>query len=298
MPPFASKHAYAILERACQETGQVAPGAALLRIGENAIFRLTGGSSPIVVRVGRDAARLPIAKRELCFSRWLGGNGAVPVARVHEEIPDQPRMVDGHPVTFWRYVEPQPDRPTVVDLAGILRQLHAFRSSPCDLPPFDPLLNVRERLRRGLGLTDDDQDFLASRCEAVGAALPGLKFVLPPGPIHGDAHTGNLLGGRGAAVLTDFEVCAIGPREWDLVPVAVGRARLGISTGQWQDFVAAYGFDVCAWPGFPVLREARELGMTTWLAQNAAESEDIAREVALRIRSLRDGDHGRTWTAY
>jgi len=298
MSPFTSKHAYTILERACRETGEVFPGAELLRIGENAIFRLAGRSSAIVVRVGRDAGRLPIAERELCFSRWLGGNGAVPVARVHEEIPDQPRMVDGHPVTFWRYVEPQPDQPTAVDLAGILRKLHAFSTSPCDLPPFDPLFNVRARLRHGLGLTNDDRDFLGSRCEAVGAALPELEFELPPGPIHGDAHTGNLLGGRGAAVLSDFEVCATGPREWDLVPVAVGRARLGISTQQWQDFVAAYGFDVCAWSGYPVLREARELGMTTWLAQNAAESEDIAREVALRIRSLRDGDHGRTWTAF
>jgi aminoglycoside phosphotransferase (APT) family kinase protein len=298
MPHFTSKHAYTILERACRETGEAFPGAELLRIGENAIFRLAGTSSAIVVRVGRDAGRLPIAERELCFSRWLGGSGAVPVARVHEEIPDQPRMVEGHPVTFWRYVEPHPERPTVVDLAGILRALHAFRASPCDLPPFDPLLNVRARLRRGLGLTADDRNFLRDRCDAVGAALPELEFVLPAGPIHGDAHTGNLLGGRGAAVLTDFEVCATGPREWDLVPVAVGRARLGISSQQWRVFVAAYGFDVCAWPGYPVLREARELGMTTWLAQNAAESGAIAREVALRIRCLRDGDHGRTWTAF
>jgi aminoglycoside phosphotransferase (APT) family kinase protein len=298
MPPFSSTRAYVILERACQEVGENSAGAELLRLGENAIFRLGGRSSAVVARVGRDLARLPVAQRELCVSRWLERAGHVPVVPVHEAIPDQPRVVDGHPVTFWRYVTPQPERPTVVDLARILRRLHGLEDSPCDLPPFDPLGTVRPRLHHGVGLSDDDRAFLESRCQAVEAALPGLEFVLAPGPIHGDAHTGNLLGGAGAAVLSDFEVTATGPREWDLVPAAVGRARLGITAGQWDDFVAAYGFDVCTWPGFPVFREARQLGMTTWLAQNAGESDAVAHEVALRIQCLRDGDQDREWTAF
>jgi aminoglycoside phosphotransferase (APT) family kinase protein len=220
------------------------------------------------------------------------------VARVHEDVPDQPLVVDGHPVTFWHFVAPQPDRPTIVDLALILRRFHALPASPCDLPPFDPLVTVRRRLDRGIGLAESDHRFLESRCAAIDEQLPEIAYRLPPGPIHGDAHTGNLLGGAGAAVLTDFEVAAVGPREWDLVPVAVGRSRLGITAELWEGFVAAYGFDVSAWSGYPVLREARELGMTTWLAQNAGESEAIAREVALRMRCLRDGDQDREWTAF
>jgi hypothetical protein len=298
MSPFTSAYAYAILARVCREVGQSAEGAGLLRLGENAIFRLGGRSSAVVARVGRDPSRLPVAQRELCLSRWLTGIGHPRVVRVVEEIPDQPRLVDGHPVTFWRYVPPEPDLPGVVDLALILKDLHAHRSSPCALPRFDPLAAVRVRLGRGVGLTEADREFLQSRCQSLDAVLPSLEFVLPDGPIHGDAHTGNLLGGAGAAVLGDFEVASFGPREWDLVPVAVGRARLGITAVQWRAFVAAYGFDVCAWPGFSVLREVRELGMTTWLAQNVGESAAIAREVALRLRCLRNGDHDREWTPF
>ena len=39
-----------------------------------------------------------------------------------------------------------------------------------------------------------------------------------------------------------------------------------------------------------MLRAARELGMTTWLAQNIGESREIADEVGLRVASLREGD--------
>jgi aminoglycoside phosphotransferase (APT) family kinase protein len=296
-PRFTSDSARDVLEEACRVTGLDAAGATLLRLGENAIFRLSEPSSSVVVRIPRDVSRLPVARRELCVSRWLNEAG-VAATRVVDEVPDQPRMVAGHPVTFWRAVDSQPQRPTVVDLAGLLRELHALDDSPCELHQFDPLSTVRPRLERGLDLPAADQDFLAARCKEIAEALSEITPVLPPGPIHGDAHTGNLLGGAGAAVLIDFETFAVGPREWDLVPVTVGHARLGISGADLDEFVAIYGFDVRDWPGYPVLREARELGMTTWLAQNVAESTAIAAEVALRVDSLRNGDLDRAWTPY
>ena len=270
----------------------------MLRLGENAIFHLAGRFSSIVVRVTRDLSRLEIAQRELCVSRWLNGAGQVPATQVHEEIDNQPIVVVGHPVTFWRYVPPAAQKPTVVDLAVLLRGLHNAGESPCDLPRFDPLCTVRPRLDNGLGLSDDDLEFLTARCEAIDQQLPDVEYALPSGPIHGDAHTGNLLGAPGAALLTDFEVCATGPREWDLVPLAVGIDRLGLAPARWEEFVTAYGFDVRSWSGYPLFREVRELGMTTWLAQNATESPAIAKEVKLRIQSLRDGDLNRVWTAF
>lgn len=298
MPPsFTAKYAYRVLDRACQAVGVAAEGAIMLRLGENAIFRLAGRYGSIVVRVTRDMSRLEIARRELCVSRWLNGPGQVPAAQVYEEISDQPIVIDGHPVTFWRYVPPAADKPTVLDLAALLRKLHDAGESPCDLPRFDPLGTVRPRLQNGLGLSDEDLEFLTARCEAIDQQLPDVEYALPPGPIHGDAHTGNLLGAPGAALLTDFEVFATGPREWDLVPLAVGVTRLGLARAQWEEFVAAYGFDVRSWSGYPLFREIRELGMTTWLAQNAVESPAIAAEVKLRIQSLRDGDLERAWTA-
>lgn len=299
MPPsFSAEYAYHVLVQACQAAGVAAEGATMLRLGENAIFRLAGRYSSIVVRVTRDMSRLEIARRELCVSRWLNGPGQVPAAQVYEEIANQPVVVDGHPVTFWRYVEPAEDKPTEVDLAVLLRRLHDAGESPCDLPRFDPLGTVRPRLENGLRLSDDDLEFLAARCDAIDKQLPNVEYTLPPGPIHGDAHTGNLLGAPGAALLTDFEVFAIGPREWDLVPFAVSVTRFGLPPARWEEFVTTYGFDVRSWSGYPLFREIRELGMTTWLAQNAAESPAIAAEVKLRIQSLRNGDLDRAWTAF
>ncbi len=294
---LTSESARLVLEEVCRATGVDAAGARLLRLGENAIFRLSEAAGSVVVRIARDVSRLPVARRELCVSRWLNEAG-VAATQVVDEVPDQPWMVAGHPVTFWRAVEDGPRRPTVVDLARLLRQVHALGESPCELPAFDPLSTVRSRLEHGLDLPDADQDFLAARCKEVAEALMEITPVLPPGPIHGDAHTGNLLGTAGAAVLIDFETFAVGPREWDLVPVTVGHARFGLSGADLDEFVAVYGFDVRDWAGYPVLREARELGMTTWLAQNVRESPAIAAEVALRVDSLRHGDLDRAWTPY
>jgi len=78
------------------------------------------------------------------------------------------------------------------------------------LPPNDLLRAARLRLPSPSG------SFFTARCEAIDQRLPDVEYALPPGPIHGDAHTGNLLGAPGAALLTDFEVFATGPREWDL----------------------------------------------------------------------------------
>jgi thiamine kinase-like enzyme len=122
-----------------------------------------------------------------------------------------------------------------------------------------------------------------------------LKFALPPGPIHGDAHTRNLLTDHGRVVLIDFEAAAIGPREWDLLPTSIAVPRYGLPEKRYQEFAAAYGFDVRSWPGYPVLREIRELTMTTWIMQNVRESQGIAAEFALRVASLRERDSERPW---
>lgn len=294
---FTSADAHAVLDRVCQEIGANPAGAKLLRFGENAIFRLSGPFSSTIVRIARDMTRLPVARRELCGSRWLN-DAQVPATQVLEQVDDQPRVIDGHPVTFWWAVEGNGQPPTVADLGCLLRKLHALSDSPCHLPELDPLSTVRSRLAHGLELAPADLDFLAARCEQVQQEYCRVEPVLPLGPIYGDAHTGNLLGKAGEAVLIDLETFAFGPREWDLIPVTVGHARLGISKAQLDGFNAVYGFDVRYWSGYSVLRQARELGMVTWLAQNVGESPRIAAEVAVRIDSLRRGDYDARWVAF
>jgi thiamine kinase-like enzyme len=135
-------------------------------------------------------------------------------------------------------------------------------------------------------------------CDEMEKRLAGLEFALPSGPIHGDAHTANLLADRGRLVLLDFESSALGPREWDLLPTAIGVDRYGLSEDAYQAFAGTYGFDVRGWAGYPVLRRVRELTMTTWMGQNAGTSPAHAAEFARRVASLRDEEFERGWNFF
>ncbi len=66
------------------------------------------------------------------------------------------------------------------------------------------------------------------------------------------------------------------------------------SSEQYRAFVAAYGFDVTQWSGFPTIEEVHQLKMTTWIMQNIEESEEIAEEHESRMRTIRDGKPS-TW---
>jgi aminoglycoside phosphotransferase (APT) family kinase protein len=301
MPPdeatrrnFTSAAAEAVFAKACQAIGLPAEGAELVRLGENAIFRLS--SKPLVVRVARSAERLPIVHMELCVARWLDGAG-VAVARPYDGV-EQPMVVDSHPVSVWHLIDDGPQRPGLVDLALLLRQVHNLDDGPCQLPKLDPLSVSEQRIQTVTGLEDGDRSFLIEWCRELRDRFDRLHFALSPGFVHGDAHTGNLMGEPGRAILIDFEGAAIGPREWDLVAIAVSRSRFGLAEGAYQRFVNTYGFDVVTWEGFGVLRDMRELYMTAWLMQNLSQGPAIAAEVALRIESMRVGDTGREWHAF
>jgi aminoglycoside phosphotransferase (APT) family kinase protein len=291
---FSSSAVLPTLRAACSQTGFSSDGAELLRLGENAIYRLAG--APIVVRIARSADRLRRVEKELCIARWLAA-ADVPAVRVYEEV-DQPLLVDGRPVSFWHAVTGGDPAPTFADLARLLKAFHNVGDCPCDLAGFDPLRTSASRLAAAEGLAAGDRDFLRARCSELNEWLPQLEFALPGGPIHGDAHTRNLLTDNGQVVLLDFEASAVGPREWDLLPTAIATDRYGLAEEQYLQFAGAYGFDVRGWPGYPVLREIRELTMTTWIMQNVGESPAAAAEFGLRVSSLRERDFGRAWNFF
>jgi Ser/Thr protein kinase RdoA (MazF antagonist) len=282
-----------VLADACALAGLSSDGAELLRLGENAIYRLAG--APVVVRIARSADRLGRVQKELCVARWLAAGG-VPAVRVEDEI-DQPLLVDGHPVSFWRAVNGGPE-PTQDDLARLLAAFHVLPDCPCDLPSFDPFGPSASRLSRARGVAPSDLEFLRTLCADLNEQFRDLTFALPVGPIHGDAHTGNLLGDGDQVVISDFESSAIGPREWDLLPTAIAVERYGLAEDRYRQFAVAYGFDVRGWSGYALLREVRELTMTTWIMQNIGESAAIAAEFARRVGSLRDQDWQRPWNFF
>jgi Ser/Thr protein kinase RdoA (MazF antagonist) len=291
---FSSSAVLPILQQACQQAGLPSARAELLRLGENAIYQLA--SQPVVVRIARSADRMPRIERELCIARWLAA-ADVPTIRVYEDI-EQPLLVGGHPVSFWRAVTGGAPEPNHIDLARLLAAFHALPNCPCNLAAFDPIRVSEARLSVATNIDRTDSDFLHDRCADLDQQLKHLDFALPTGPIHGDAHTRNLLTDHGQVVLLDFESSVIGPREWDLLPQAVAVDRYGLSESQYREFADAYGFDVRAWDGYPVLREVRELGMTTWIMQNVGESPAAAAEFALRVASLRERDTHRVWNFF
>jgi aminoglycoside phosphotransferase (APT) family kinase protein len=282
------------LRLACQAAGLSVDGAVLMRLGENAIYVLPVNG--VAVRIARSVADLAKVEKELRVARWLADQG-FPAVRVADEVGDQPLHADGRVVSFWCAVPRDEASPTVEDLSVLLRRFHSLPSPPIELPVFDPFAAVPARLRHAV-VDGNDLRFLDSLHERLQEGYERLEFSNPVGLIHGDAHRGNVLIRNGAPILLDFEVVAIGPREWDLVPTALAVDRFQLAEAAYRSFAATYGRDVTEWTGYPVLRAIRELTMTTWLMQNVEEDPAVAAEFALRVASLREGDLGRNWHAF
>jgi len=294
---FSAAETRRTLEIACNAAGLNAQGAELLRIGENAIYRLR--SAPLVARIARTVDYLPAVEAEVAVTRWLE-SGGFPAARLAGPA-GQPVIADGRPVTFWELVSEQTEYGTVAELAVLLRRLHGLDPPPSlVLPELRPFARVGARID-GADLAERDRLFLRDRLAELREAYARLEFALPAGLIHGDANIGNIIRRQvdGVAVLIDWDGVAAGPREWDLVLTAMYFERFGWHNEQeYRDFVTGYGFDVMSWPGYPVLRSIRELIMVAWLAQNTRESPEIAAEVTKRIEDLRGGDGPRDWAPF
>ncbi|MFG3031136.1 aminoglycoside phosphotransferase family protein [Streptomyces sp. NPDC048253] len=290
---FTSATASRVMRAACRAGGLDDEGAELIRLGENALFRLA--SVPVVVRVARGKEWLPKAQREVTVSRWLTGEG-FPATRAVEDL-EQPLLIEGHPVTFWHLIVEGDRKATYGELGGILRDLHAMTvPAGLDLPAYEPFDKSVLRLERAQ-IPADDKAFLRKRERELRDKFAELRFESPKGPVHGDAHVQNLMvNEQGQVILIDFEFFAFDHPEWDLMVTAVEHHSLGWQTGeQYADFVRAYGRDLYDWHGYDTLRGLQEFGMTTWLMQNVQEDEGTAAEYRRRMDGLRNDDAPRDW---
>ncbi|RZT89060.1 Ser/Thr protein kinase RdoA (MazF antagonist) [Pseudonocardia sediminis] len=251
------------------------------------------------MRIARSMARWSDAVKEAQASRWLDGCGVL-VCRLASG--DQPIEVDGHPVTFWEFIDGRRGRPSDVrqlgDLVGRIHRL--LHPAEFVLPRFNPLGRVAARIEDA-PIPDVDRRVLTEMLDEIAAQLPRLDFPHAPTVIHGDAHVQNLMvPADGKPILIDLENVAIGHPEWDLAVTATEWQVAGFWTDeQYQEFVEGYGgFDVTSWSGFEVLRRAQAIKMTTWLMQNVNESQEIRDEYELRMRTIRDGEPLRCWTPF
>ena len=281
--PLDPDNATGALMEACAAAGLDPTDAELIRLGESAVFRLR--TSPVVVRVGRSSSRLKEAEREVAIARWLTTER---VPAVHALDVYQPIAVGGRVVTFWESVSDLQEYGTTSELAALLRQLHQL-TPPMELPPLDPFGRINDRIEGLTTISETDRGFLRRRAAGLVDAYARLSFSLPLGVIHGDASVGNVFRDkRGQALLGDLDGFVVGPREWDLLQTAIYYDRFGWHTErEYRAFADTYGYDVMAWPGYPVMRDVRELLMVTWLAQNAAASREVAAELAKRVSTLK-----------
>lgn len=296
LTPLDRYNALRALTTACSMVG-IDPGdAELIRLGENAVFRLL--SSSVVARVARDVGRLPASEREIRVAHWLAAE-SIPAVRALD-VP-QPIVAEGRVVTLWASVSDETEYGTTVELADLLQRLHTA-SIPADLklPALAPFDRARSRIRKISTLSKEDRQFLYDRCDELATEYGRLSFTLPIGAIHGDASVGNVFRDRhGRALLGDLDGFAHGPREWDLVLTALYYDRYGWHTeDEYEAFVQGYGYDVMEWPGYQVLGDVREFLMVTWLAQNVGKVPGVEMELAKRLTALRSGGSRRDWNPF
>jgi aminoglycoside phosphotransferase (APT) family kinase protein len=205
-------------------------------------------------------------------------------------------------VTVWQAVEAATAPPDPADLAGMLRVLHTVDAAPpAELPAWNVAGFIGRRLGEAVGVEDGHLAFLREELAAVEGLLERLADVeplAPPGVVHGDAFLGNVVASPAGPVLCDFDGVSVGPREWDLVPVAVGAIRFDYAAGLHEEFVRAYGVDVTAWPGFAALRRLRELQLVTSVLPVLDANPALRPQWLLRLDSLRRGDASVRWTPY
>jgi aminoglycoside phosphotransferase (APT) family kinase protein len=284
-----------VLARACDKVGLDDTGARIVRCVNNAVYRLE--RHPIIVRITLTPGLRRRALAAVEAARLLDRHH-VPVVQPAQGMA-QIVHVEDHVVTFWLRAADTGRTPTVTELARLLRRLHRVPAAGAALPRWDPVTDLRTRIHdaRSRGWPGADLDLLARRCDAIEQALSTVRYQLPESVIHGDAQVGNLIATPGGPIWCDLDTACVGPREWDLVPVAVRQLRFQHRTDQHGQLAEAYGFDVCRWPGFPVLRELRELKLAA-VGVPIARDTQARTELRRRLHSIRTGDTTTRWTPY
>jgi aminoglycoside phosphotransferase (APT) family kinase protein len=283
----------AVLVRVQALTGIDVSDAQLIKFTNNAVFTLPAAS--VVVRIAASTTMADRVDKVIRVARWLE-DGGVPGVRLLSG--EQPLTIDGLKVTLWHEVPASDRQFTGADLGVILQQWHGLAPPVTRLPPWAPMGEIRSRLDEPDGVDIRDLAFMRAECDRLEEALATLVYELPPGPIHGDAFMGNLIAGVDGPVICDFDSSCDGPREWDLVPVAVGKLRFDYPRDDYGALVGQYGFDVISWPGFPVLRRLRELKLVTSLVPVLASRPILQPQWRRRLETYRTGDDASRWSTY
>jgi len=200
--------------------------------------------SNVLVRLGPVVARVPATTR---FARadpsaWLRRDVALSTYLTERDVlvvspttdpPAGPHFADGLPVTLWHYTPHEPgDTLSPREVASSLARVHsALADYPGELPELGPAQDIRT-------LLDRHGSFMGGATPRLYEELERIVAFLPDGearPLHGDAHSGNVVATAAGPCWLDFEDTWRGPLGWDL---AVLQMDLGASA------LSAYPADV------------------------------------------------------
>jgi len=215
--------------RAATETavahGIVPDRCEILQNGSTLVLRLT---DTLVARVVQDLEGPRQGSdwfaRENAVAQHLASNGA-PVIPMHPDLPPGPHEHMGYTLNFWQYVhrvasEPEPDA-----IGRALYRCHQV------LQTFTPPLPGLAILTESVALLETLKQrelFPAGTLQLLNDRLLSSIDALagfPAQPLHGDAHTGNLMNTTLGLLWTDWEDTFSGPAEWDLASV-IWNARI------------------------------------------------------------------------
>lgn len=304
----------------CDHAGIPANNATLIKYTMNAVFR----TGDYIIRLAHGDHARTLAQRTTALAAELARRD-IPTIRLATDLAPQPVHTQNWVATIWQYVPTAHDDPWPVDLAAPLHALHTVNRFDTPLPAWNPITKIHRRITNATTLPDTtatktDQwsrtqlgmpatqllHTLRDWCHDIDQQLPEIRWHLPAGPIHGDAHTGNLLLRRvpdrpapdPTALLCDLDAISHGPREWDLVPTAHGTTRFGRSREAYDAFADAYDFDILTWSGWPLIARLRELQLVTSVIDSFTDRPTIADELAHRLRSLLANNPTVVWTRY
>jgi streptomycin 6-kinase len=266
------------LALACLHTGIDGSDAKLLRHQTNAVYLLR--RSGIVAKIAHPGGELVTATRTVNLVRWLAGQG-FPTVGLRRDLP-QPLFVAGSAVTFWDYL-PQSQPVSAADIAEPLLRLHRSTSPPTPLPPLTMVAAIRSSLNASRILSERQRAYLSERCDKLAARLRAVRYLFPPGLVHGDPQHRNALHTDTSSVLCDWDSARHGQLEWDLATMEIHCRRFGYPAREYDDFAAAYGVDIRDWPHFPTVRDLRELRMITTNARKCLPGSRGAAEVIRRV---------------
>ncbi len=287
-----SKPAWDVLGAAATEAGIESEGAQLMRDGSNVMYRLPGG---IVARIGRRGTA-DTARREVETATWLADQG-IPTVKVVEGV-RQLVVVAERPVTWWHLLPPH--RPaTPAELATVLKAVHSLDiPAHPQLPLHNPFADIAPRIHTATSINADDREWLLQRLDQLRADYHQLEVDQRRFVLHGDAWQGNVaVPENGQPILLDLEAFSIGPKQWDLVQIAVDYTDFArLTDADYKSFLTAYGDDdITETPEFRTFADIQELRWVAFAVSKASSNPNAAHEARHRIACLQ-GEESQPWT--